>query len=416
LDPTRSSTQPSLEDRVAAAAKRLRSREQHLPSMSYFHDLAARILHPPVLEKARREGRKVIGFYCAMVPLELIAAFDAVPIRLCAGLPVSGQHGLSRDCCPVVSSSCELVGNGDNSLLSEINAVVVPTVCDWKTQFAEIIARRLPTFSLPIPFRKREASAHRERLENLSKLIDFLADVAGQEFSRQKLFRSIQTYQKANYATRRLADLMLADCPAIRGSDLLLAMNVSFFDDACSWTDAVMRLVADAEKAGALDDGRSKSNPRILLTGAPIIWPNWKVPEIIEEAGGTIVAEELCSGVRVFYDPVRIDEPTTDDILQALSERYALACTCPCFVPNDDRIYRNMSLARRYRVDGVIYHNLRTCYIYQAECGILRKKFQALGIPFLEIETDYSLGGREQLAVRIEPFVEMLRQRSERSG
>jgi len=202
---------------------------------------------------------------------------------------------------------------------------------------------------------------------------------------------------------------MLADHPAIRGSDLLLAMNVSFFDDVVSWTDAVTRLVAEAERGRQKDREPPANAPRLLLTGAPVIWPNWKVPEIIEEAGGLIVAEELCSGARIFYDPVRIDEPETHDLLRALAERYSLASTCPCFVPNDDRIYRNISLARRYRVDGVIYHNLRSCYLYRMEAETLSSKFRELNIPLLEIETDYSPEDKEQLTVRVEAFIEMLR-------
>ncbi|NQT82151.1 2-hydroxyacyl-CoA dehydratase [bacterium] len=400
---------PSLADFVEAAVERLRSGKEPLPAMGYFHDLAGKILRPPLLEKAKKEGRKVIGFYCAIVPQELIAAFDAVPIRLCSGLPASGHHGLPRDCCPVVTSSCAFLGSEGTSLLPDVDAVIVPAVCDWKSQFAEVISPHLPTFKLQVPPNKREASAHHERLRSLSLLTRFLEELTGRQFSRQKLLRSIKTYQKANYATRRLADSMLEEHSPIRGSDLLLAMNVSFFDDILSWTNAVMRLLAEVAERRPANHIASKPATRLLLTGAPIIWPNWKVPEIIEEEGGVIAAEELCSGARIFYDPVKIDEPTTDDMLRALAERYSLACTCPCFVPNDDRLFRNISLARRYRVDGVIYHNLRTCYLYHAEARIFRRKFRELAIPFLEIETDYSLEDHEQLAVRIEPFIEMLR-------
>ncbi len=384
--------------------------------MRYFHDLAARILSPPVVESAKSEGRKVVGFYCAMVPQELIAALGAVPVRLCSGFPGSGRHGLARDCCPLVGSSYESLFAETNSLSPSVDAIIIPAVCDWKARFAEVVSSRIPTFVLPIPFNKREPFAHAERLSGLSGLIRFLEDVTGQQLSRAELSRSIRTYQKANYATRRLVNLMVADKPPLRGSDLLLVMNVSFFADIASWSGAVMRLVSEAERARDGCHRRGGVGPRILLTGAPIIWPTWTVPEAIEEAGGVIAAEELCSGARVFYDPVKIDEPTTEDMLRALAERYSLACTCPCFVPNEDRIYRNVSLARRYRVDGVIYHNLRTCYLYQAEAGLLRKRFDELNVPFLEIETDYSPEERERLAVRLEPFIEMLRRATGQNG
>ncbi len=381
--------------------------------MKYFHNLAAQALQPPSIDKARAEGRKVVGFYCAMVPQELIAAFDAVPVRLCSGMPASPNAELPRDCCPVVTSSYQLLRAGSESTLSQIDAVIIPTVCDWKTQLADLVASRLPTLRMQIPANKREPSAQRERLSSLSSLIRFLEEITGRSLSRQRLLESIRTYQQANLATRQLADCLLADVPRVRGSDVLLVMNVSFYSDIPSWTSAVFHLVSEAQQEQARNDS-SKPGPRLLLTGAPIIWPNWKVPEAIEEAGGEIVAEELCSGARVFYDPVKIDEPTMDDMLRALAERYALACTCPCFVPNDDRIYRNITLARRYRVGGIIYHNLRTCYLYQAEAGSFRKKFRELDIPFLEIETDYSPEDREQVTVRIEPFIEMLRSRIRR--
>lgn len=241
-----------------------------------------------------------------------------------------------------------------------------------------------------------------------------MEDLTGRRLSRRDLWRAIEIYQKASHATRKLSGLMRADPPPLRGSDVLLVMNVSFFDDIASWTDAVLQLVGEASRSKAPQEVSAKGGPRLLLTGAPIIWPNWNVPEVLEESGGSTVAEELCSGARVFYDPVRIDEPTLDDMLQALAERYSLACTCPCFVPNEDRVYRNVSLARRYTVDGVIYHNLRTCYLYQSEASVLRSAFQELEIPFLEVETDSSGEERERLAVRIEPFIEMLRKKGRR--
>jgi benzoyl-CoA reductase/2-hydroxyglutaryl-CoA dehydratase subunit BcrC/BadD/HgdB len=416
LNHTRFSSQHSLENLVQAAALKLRAQRKPLQTLSRFYDLADDILHPPAIEKAKAEGRKIIGFYCAMVPQELIVAFGALPVRLCAGLPMSGCDPLSRDCCPIVSSSCELIGPQADSLYSQLDAVIVPSVCDWKTRFAEVIATRFPTFAMQVPLNKREPSAHDERLRNLSLLIDFLGQVTGRRFSRRKLLESIALFQKAGHATRRLADLMLDHPPAIRGSDFLLVMNLSFFDDVVSWTSAVKQLAAEARDANNETKDVSERGPRLLLTGAPIIWPNWKVLEMVEEAGGNIVAEELCSGSRVFYDPVRVDEPTTSDMLSALAERYSLACTCPCFVPNDDRVYRNTSLASRYDVDGVIYHNLRTCYLYHMEAAIFRKEFQKLRVPFLEIETDYSPEDRGQLSIRIETFIEMLRSRKPNSA
>ncbi len=351
-----------------------------------------------------------------MVPQELIAAHGAVPIRLCGGFPVSEHPALPRDCCSLVTSSYGFLDNENGYALADLDAVILPLVCDWKSRFAELLSPHLPTLTLPVPLDKRESPAHKERLRNLSLIVRFLEEATGNTLSRKNLMQSIKTYQRANYATRRLMDCFLADQPTIRGSDLLLAMNLSFYDDIVSWTDAVFQLATEAESTQQEASPREKKTPRLLLTGAPIIWPNWKLPEIVEKAGGAIVAEELCSGTRVFYDPVKIDEPTMHDMLRALADRYSLACTCPCFVPNDDRIHHNVSLAQRYRVDGVIYHNLRGCYLYHMEVEAIAKKFKELNIPLLQIETDYSPEDTEQLTVRIESFLEMLRDMNPRSN
>ena len=415
MEHTPSAAQPSLREFLDKALERLRQRPSPFASLDYFYRRAGQILRPPLVTKARAEGRKVIGYYCALVPLEVIASFDAAPLRLCSGLPVMSRHGLPRDCCPLVSSSTESVNGREEISSPAIDAVVVPTVCDWKSHFAETLSGHVPTLTFQVSAKKREPSARRERLRSLTGLVHFMEHVTGRKLPRRDLWQAIRMYQRGSHATRKLSELMRADPPPLPGSDLLLVMNVSFFDDIASWTDAVLQLVAEASHLKAPREVSARGVPRLLLTGAPIIWPNWNVPEVLEESGGSIVAEELCSGARVFYDPVRIDEPTLDDMLQAIAERYSLACTCPCFVPNEDRVHRNLSLVRRFAVDGVIYHNLRTCYLYQSEASVLRSAFQELGIPFLEIETDSSHEEREQLAVRIEPFIEMLRKKGHRA-
>ena len=46
----------------------------------------------------------------------------------------------------------------------------------------------------------------------------------------------------------------------------------------------------------------SKENrPRILITGSPIVFPNFKLPLLIEEMGGALVADETCMGERGMY-------------------------------------------------------------------------------------------------------------------
>ena len=98
---------------------------------------------------------------------------------------------------------------------------------------------------------------------------------------------------------------------------------MALVDDIVRWTgkvealcDELDRRAATAEWVGTGDEAR------ILLAGSPIIWPNWKVPTLIEESEGLIVMDELCTGDRVLGDPVVTDEGTLRDSVRAVAERY----------------------------------------------------------------------------------------------
>ncbi len=152
---------------------------------------------------------------------------------------------------------------------------------------------------------------------------------------------------------------------------------------------------------------------RILLGGSPIVWPNWKVPSIIEESGGLIVLDELCTGDRVLGDPVVADERTLRDMVRAVAERYFFPCTCPCFSPNDERESRLLNLVEEHRVEGIIYHALRGCHLGLLESTRLELALRRAGVPMLKIESEYDEGDVEQIRTRVEAFVEMIQARRE---
>lgn len=78
--------------------------------------------------------------------------------------------------------------------------------------------------------------------------------------------------------------------------------------------------------------------------------------------------------------------------------------------PNTGRFELVARLADEFRVDGVIDLTLQACHTYNIESFRLKKHIQeSEQLPFLQIETDYSESDVEQLKVRIEAFLEMLR-------
>jgi benzoyl-CoA reductase/2-hydroxyglutaryl-CoA dehydratase subunit BcrC/BadD/HgdB len=155
----------------------------------------------------------------------------------------------------------------------------------------------------------------------------------------------------------------------------------------------------------------SKKLPRILLTGSPIVFPNMKIPLLIEETGGIAAADETCMGERGMWDPPVITDNSFDGMMRALANRSLRPCPCPTFADNNQRLFRLRQLIRENQIQGVIYHVLRGCLVYDFEYRRIEEELGRLGIPVIRLESDYNEEDVEQLRIRIEAFIELIKLR-----
>jgi benzoyl-CoA reductase/2-hydroxyglutaryl-CoA dehydratase subunit BcrC/BadD/HgdB len=100
-----------------------------------------------------------------------------------------------------------------------------------------------------------------------------------------------------------------------------------------------------------------------------------------------------------------VDE--TKDPMEALTEKY-LATGCSVMSPNRHRMESLDFLMEHYRVDGVVEVLLTACHTYAVEAHTVRERAHSRGKKYLMVETDYSESDREQLATRMDAFIEML--------
>ena len=146
----------------------------------------------------------------------------------------------------------------------------------------------------------------------------------------------------------------------------------------------------------------------------PPIFPNLKIPVLIEQSDAIIVADETCSSNRMFNDMASIDEWYIYDMLDSIADKYLKGCTCPIFTKNEDRKRRILELTREYKADGVVYQAFAGCQVYEMEQKSILEAMEKAGIPILYLESDYSPSHLGQLTTRIEAFVESLKNRKRR--
>jgi benzoyl-CoA reductase/2-hydroxyglutaryl-CoA dehydratase subunit BcrC/BadD/HgdB len=144
------------------------------------------------------------------------------------------------------------------------------------------------------------------------------------------------------------------------------------------------------------------------VSGTPMALPNWKVHNLIENAGGIVVNEESCIGTRYFKDLMDEKNGSLDAQLIALTERY-MKIDCSCFTPNTDRVDQVLKEYRESKAQGVLHYCLQFCHTYNIEAIKIKEACAKNNIPFLSIESDYSPEDIGQLQTRIEAFLEQVR-------
>ncbi len=380
----------------------------HPKSMDYFYNCYSNLLEEPV----KINGTPVVATMCMHVPAELIYALGARPVRICSGAHATdaiGAEYLPAKACPLVKSTLGAIYLEMLPVDSEPVMTVNPTTCDQKRKLGEITAGLgKELYTLELPPTKDSPEAREYWLRTVKKFILALEKVTGQRLTRKKLRQAIELVARAQAEYRRFHQLRQQGT-IICGNDALLVTNAHFFDDIESWTAALKNLNAELEQTLA-DDNRiaPQDMPRILLTGSPSIFPNLKLPLLVEHSGAVIVTDEFCSGSRLLHDTVAVDEWYLYDMIPALADRYLKPSTCPNFTPNKDRDRKLLTTIKDFQVDGVIYQSFAGCQLYEIESLRIGKMLEREGVPMLYLETDYNPDDGGQLSTRVEAFIDAL--------
>lgn len=400
-------------EKISAELAKLALLKNRAKAMDYFDEMA-QIDGPRAkeVEEFKAKGGKVIGTFCHFVPLEIIDASGCLPLRLGCGHHATVGVGESYlgdpNLCPLAKSMAGCAIVDDFPLYSQCDYIIAPSPCDAKLKLGEALKEIGPVLTMNIPRVKEGESIRRQWIEEIKNVRDTLEKITGRKTDKKSLKRSIIKYQKAHKAWRTLLS-QKRKANVIWGRDFLLVGWVSFIDDIERWTRGVTKLTKELKNMASAGELVARFNtPRVMLAGSPVVWPNWKLPNLLEESGAIIVSDELCSGTRTFYDPVVTDEWTKRAMIEAIAERYLYPCTCPCFSPNVEREDNFIREIEESRAEGVVFHVLQGCHLHTLDASRLSRPLKDKGIPVLTIRSEYQDGDIGQIKVRVEAFLEMI--------
>jgi len=351
--------------------------------------------------EAKAAGKPVVGIMCEYTPRELILAAGGISACLCGGsveMIGPAEDDLPANLCPLIKSTYGYHTQKANPFLEMADLVVAETTCDGKKKMYELMGRTRRMHVLELP-QKPDAQAAMEHWKaEMRKLKETLEEEFSIEITDADLRDAIELMNRQRSLKRQLAELMTSDAPPLTGRQLLDFQSI--VASAPGALDSYELAIEQMKGQAGPDEYANRV--RVMMTGVPVPHGAHRVLDIIEDAGGLVVAMENCSGLKPIYEDV---DAEAGNPLDAIAEKY-FHLPCSVMTPNDSRMDLLKRLADDYRPDCIIELIWQACLTYDVESARVRELAGQLGVPYLKIETDYSPSDSARIAVRVEALFE----------
>jgi benzoyl-CoA reductase/2-hydroxyglutaryl-CoA dehydratase subunit BcrC/BadD/HgdB len=358
--------------------------------------------------KAKRQGKPIVGIFCEFTPRELIMAANAVPVCMCGGsdqtIPAA-EEDLPANLCPLIKSSYGYAKLNANPFLEMSDLIIAETTCDGKKKMYELLAKHKKMYVLELPQKPDDPGAFSHWQAEIIKMKDYLEKEFRTKVTDDKLRNAVRTMNTERQLRIGVAELSAGSPPLLSGLQIL---NVkSLISGIPADFRMYEKLIGEVRRKSRALSAAYKGKPRLLVTGVPMPHEAEKVMRIIEEAGGVVVAQESCTGLKPLDMPVR--EP--GDLLRNIAEKY-FHLPCSVMTPNQRRFDLFDKLVRQYKPQAVIDLVWQGCHTYNIESFLVQKHItKRHRLPYLKLETDYSPSDTAQLKVRIQALLEIVKGR-----
>ncbi|TDA67539.1 MAG: 2-hydroxyacyl-CoA dehydratase [Clostridia bacterium] len=381
-----------------------------LDTLNEFREVNAAFPYAEPVREWKKQGGKVIGWLCSYVPEEMLHAAGVLPVRVTGGY---GELALEEATAYLGVMLCSFARSCLQLAIDQkyefLDALVGVATCEGSRHLAEVWEHYIKTpllDILPLPH-KMHQRAEEFFAEELRRFKLRLEEFLQVEITDSALWGSVALYNKHREISRQLYELRKADYPPLSGTEVLEVMNASVMMPKEQANAMLERLLTEAKASGRA----VKGSVRLMLSGS--ILNNPQFVAAIEDLGGIVVVDELCTGLRYWCDMVETDGHP--DPVVALARRYMTKFPCARMNPFSERLNRLLPLISEYRVEGVITRAIRYCKPYIQEQHMLKTELENRGVPVLDLDVEYGMPGTGQVRTRVQAFIEMLLERRKAS-
>jgi len=367
-------------------------------------------------KELKAEGRKVIGYLHIYPVLEMLTAFDLVPLGISGDMsePITRADAcLPTVVCPFLRSTVDLGLKGKYDFL---DGVVMAHACEVAEKVAHIWRIYLnPSYAhfidTPHTTHKAAQKQHKELLKDFKKTLE---SFTGEKLSVGRLREAIKVHNQQRALVRELYELRKPAPPLISGTETLQVMVALMSVPVEEGNELLRQVISEVKQR---KDGPPGKPARLLVWGSVI--DDIAFIDMIESVGANVVMDDTNVGSRAYFPQVEL----TDDPLDGLAYRYLVGLKSPrtfretvlsetnkkdYMADLESRFGYLKDYAKEWNVNGIILEVLRYCDIHGYEVPGLKDYLDSIGLPNIYLEHDYSQAALEPLKTRVQAFLEVI--------
>jgi len=370
-------------------------------------EAATRIQNASIKEW-KKKGKKVAGYNCSFLPVEVFHAGGILPVRM-RGIETTsleiGDTYFGPFICTFPKCILQLAGKG---IYSFLDGVVILPGCDSMRRLNECWRKAgddykgiVPPFFFHYGVPHKAASySLKWFIEETKRLIDAVNKHFNVNITDDKLAESIRVFNEGRRLLLKLEEFREKGNVKISGADSFAVAVAGTTLPRNDYNALLRETIKELEnKKEVIPDGK-----RLMLAGS--VTDDISFVKLIEDTGCVVVAENLCFGLRHEMDEVE----ETGNPVSALAKRYLSQSICPrMFGGYKQRLSAIKEKIEKSKVDGVILQNIRFCDLHGSENGLFEHDLEASGIPCLRLEREYGpMVERERIKMRLDAFWERI--------
>ena len=400
-----------------------------LTELKYFLDT----MYQWCSEEQRKNAAPKVVILGTSVPEELVMAAGAEPYFIIGGSlgSVSWSDELvPRDTDPVSRSVLGYIHQPGGADFSD-SLFIVPLTSDSMRKIAfELKEEGRKVFVVDIPPDRTNIHAQKNFQMQMLSMTDMIAKHTGTRITKRSIKDAVTRVSRARRALLNFLEVTRGRTDFITSGPRLLVQNSYYFTGSIDdWTLHLEVLTNEAAWFTSKSDetclppgmlnaaktivndtaGRNLPAGACLLLGSPVIFPNYKVPFLVQDIGLDILdtADAAALKSHIVYDRKDM-RGSCDTVICNIAARWYKYDASSAFVKNDI-LYDYVSwIIRRGDIEGVVYHVLKGQIEYDFELERFESLLSRNNIPVFRLETDYQYQDVEQLRIRMEAFSEML--------